>query len=264
MLRKQRIAAGLTAAELARAIGMSASKVSRFESGESGIYLDDLEKLLDFYRLSKKRRVELMDIARHAEERGWLRIRNANLPADSQAWTDFEDEASGILDYEPFGLPGLLQTPEYARTIIEATGGELLDGEVDALVANRTVRQGLLTRKDPVRLHAIIEESVLARRFGEDGAWERQIRHLIDSTSRPNVTLQVLGSDVGLHPGLNGPFIVLVYDAEPSLVWLENRISSLVLDEDEQIDVFTGIWDELAKLAMTPARSVERLGELLD
>ncbi|WP_344925273.1 Scr1 family TA system antitoxin-like transcriptional regulator [Saccharopolyspora gregorii] len=126
VLRKQRIAAGLSAAELARSVGMSGSKISRFENCESGIYLDDLEKLIDFYGMSKKRRVELLDIARHAEERGWLRLRSGEFPADWQTWVDFEDEATALRSYEPLIIPGLLQTAEYARSIIRATGGALV------------------------------------------------------------------------------------------------------------------------------------------
>ncbi|MEV5537659.1 helix-turn-helix transcriptional regulator [Saccharopolyspora shandongensis] len=262
MLRKQRIAAGLTAAELARATGMSASKVSRFESGESGIYLDDLEKLLDFYRLSKKRRVELLDIARHAEERGWLRLSNANLPEDWQTWVDFEDEANALLNYEPLVVPGLLQTPEYTRAIIDATG-QLSPREVDSLVSARMARQGLLDKEEPVRLHAIIEETALTRPVGPDGALERQLRHLVDAASRPHITIQVMSHDVGLHPGLNGPFAILEYGSEASLVLLEHKTVNLFMDEEDQLAVFSSAWDELAGKAREPDDSIKFLQALM-
>lgn len=72
---------------------MSGSKISRMETCDLGIYLDDLEKLLDYLKVSRKQRVYLLDLARHAEQRGLLRVSNANLPEDWQTWTDFEDEA---------------------------------------------------------------------------------------------------------------------------------------------------------------------------
>ncbi|MCI2419244.1 helix-turn-helix transcriptional regulator [Saccharopolyspora sp. K220] len=262
LLRRQRLAEGLTAADLARAVGMSASKISRFESSESGIYLDDLEKLLDFYRLSKKRRVELLDIARHAEQRGWLRLSNTNLPEDWQTWTDFEDEASALLNYEPLALPGLLQTPEYTRAIIEATG-QLSAREVDSLVSARMARQGLLSKEQPLVLHAIVEESALTRPIGPEGALERQLRYLVDAAARPNITIQVMSHDAGLHAGLNGPFVILEYDSEASLVLVEHKTVNLFMDEDAQLAVYASAWDELVRKAKEPSDSIKFLQTLV-
>jgi hypothetical protein len=254
---------GLSTNEAAKAVGMSGSKISRVETAEIGIYQDDLEKLLDLYRVPKKRRVELLDIARNAEQRGWLRMRSPNLPTDWQTWSDFEDEATTLLHYDPLALPGLLQTPEYARAVIEATGYGLTDRQIDALVASRMSRQGLLTRTDPVRLYTVVEEDVLTRPFGNDGALTRQIRHLIDAVERPDVTIQLLPTDVGLHQGLGGRFIILEYDDEPSLVWLESHLASIFLEEDEQVDAYKLAWENLARLARTPDESLKVMRNLV-
>ncbi|QTR05446.1 helix-turn-helix domain-containing protein, partial [Saccharothrix algeriensis] len=249
ILRKLRSATGLSTDATGEAVGMSGSKISRIETSEIGIYMDDLEKLLDFYGVTKKERVYLLDLARHAEQRGLLRMNNAHLPEDWQAWTDFEDEASTLLNYEPLVIPGLLQTAEYARALIRATGHALSEEEVDALVASRRVRQGLLTRSRPVRLHAVIEQGVLDRPFGAPGTNARQMRHLADAAQLPNITVQVLPTTAALHPGLNGPFVILEYDDDPSLVLLENKVASLFLDDDDQIEVFEKTWSTLVGLA---------------
>ncbi len=65
----------------------------------------DLERLLDFYKVARKQRRELLDLARRAEQRGLLRMNNQNLPEDWRTWADFEDEASSLLDYEPLVVP---------------------------------------------------------------------------------------------------------------------------------------------------------------
>jgi hypothetical protein len=184
---------------------------------------------------------------------------NANLPEDWQTWVDFEDEASGLLNYEPLMIPGLLQTPEYARSIIKATGHSLSDGEVDSLVASRMARQGLLNRTQPLRLHAIIEQSVLERPFGDPGALARQHRHLLNAGERPNITIQVVPTKAELHAGLNGPFVILEYDDDPSLVLLENKVTSQFLDEEEQIQVFEAAWIELCDLAYNVDETAEFL-----
>lgn len=241
------------------AVGMSGSKISRIESSDLGVYLDDLEKLLDCYEVARKQRVELLDLARHAEQRGLLRMNNHNLPEDWQTWADFEDEASSLLNYEPLMIPGLLQTPEYARSIIAATGHALTEAQVDSLVASRMARQGVLTRNPPLQLSAIIEQSVLERPFHDPGAHRRQVRHLIDASERPNITVRVVPTDAELHGGLNGPFVILKYDNDPSLVLLENKVASLFIDEDEQIDVFEATWATLRRLAYTVEETLDYL-----
>jgi transcriptional regulator with XRE-family HTH domain len=258
-LRKLRKNTGMTGADVAKALDISGSKISRVETSESGIYLDDIEKLLDFYNVTRALRAELLDLARHAEERGLTRMNNAHLPEEWQAWLDFEDEASRILNYEPFMIPGLLQTPEYSRAIIKATGHGMSNAEVDALVTSRMARQGLLSRTKPLILDVILEESVLERMFGDPAAQRRQIRHLADMAELPNITVRVAPTSAGLHSGLNGPFVILEYDEEASLVLLENKIANIFLDEEEQIQVFEATWADLRQLAYSPDETVEYL-----
>ncbi|MFI9010445.1 helix-turn-helix domain-containing protein [Actinosynnema sp. NPDC053489] len=258
-LRKLRTTAGFSIEAVAEAVGMSGSKISRIETSELGVYLDDLEKLLDCYRVGRGQRVELLDLARHAGQRGLLRMNNQKLPGDWQTWADFEDEAGSLLNYEPLVVPGLLQTPEYARALIRATGHALTDPQVDSLVASRMSRQGLLSRSVPLKLSVIIEQSVFERPFHDPGAQRRQIRHLIDAGERPNVTVRVIPTDAELHAGLSGPFVILEYDDDPSLVLLENKVSSLFIDEDEQIEVFEATWAALRRLAYTEEETLDYL-----
>jgi transcriptional regulator with XRE-family HTH domain len=263
-LRRLRQKAGLNGESLARALDFSPSKISRLENGESGIYLADLEKLLDFYRVTKRKRTELLDLARHAHERNWLRMANPALPGDWQTWADFEAEANGLLNYEPLMIPGLLQTPEYARAIIRGTGLRLTDHQVEARVADRMSRQSTLSRGQPMRLHAIIGESALTLPFGDRGDQERQVRHLMGLVGKANVTIQVLPANAGPHAGLNGPFVLLQYDDEASLVLLENRVSSMFLDEEEHLATYETAWAGLAKLALNETRSLTFLRTFAD
>jgi len=258
LLRKLRIAAELSNSEVAKATGMSSSTISRVEAAESGIYLDNLEKLLDLYQVSGPRRVQLLDIARHAEERGWLRMYSDDtLPEDWQAWTDFEADASAIFNYQPLIIPGLLQTPEYARAIIQGTNSNLSEAEIDRFVNSRMMRQARLSHPHPVKLHAMIEGSVFARHFGDSAAWVRQLRHLADSAARPNILVQVVSAEAGLHSALNGSFVILEYKDKTKLVHIEGKVSNLFLDEDEQIQAYEQTWAELQKRACNPEESVK-------
>lgn len=263
LLRKLRIAAGLSNAEVVKATGMSSSTISRIETAESGIYLDNLEKLLDLYQVSGPRRVQIFDIARHAEQRGWLQTHSdATLPGDSQTWTDLEADAIAVLNYEPLLIPGLLQTPEYARAIIRSTTSNLSGAEIDKLVTSRMARQALLSRTHPFKLHAMIEESALRRPFGNADAWMRQLRHLIDSAAHPNILIQVVPTDAGLHAALNGSFVILDYGDDTMLVHLEGKTTNLFLDDDEQIEVYTQTWAELENLACDSEKSVNLISAI--
>lgn len=73
------------------------------------------------------------------------------------------------------------------------------------------------------------------------------------------MTLMASSTWRGLHPGLNGPFVILGYDAEPSLVLVENKVSSLFLDEGEHIEAYTDAWSILRELALDPQASTEFL-----
>jgi hypothetical protein len=257
VLRKLRVAAGLSCVEFGQVVGMSSSKISRVETCDSGIYIDDVEKMLAFYEIGGIRKLEILDLARHAEQRGWLRVQGPNLPDDWQTWVDFESEATALSSYEPLMMPGLLQTAEYARAIIQATGSDFSDDQLDTMVTSRLSRQGLLSRSRPLTLHVIIEEGVLTRPIGDRSALARQLNHLADAAARPNISVRVLPTDAGLHSGLNGPFVIMDYDQEPSLVLLENKVASLFLDEDEQIETYSASWDELVMLSHDDDASIE-------
>lgn len=242
---------------------MSQSKISRMENAEIGCYLDDLVTLFDFYEVPAPRRAELLDWAHRAEERGGFQPTNPVLPADWRAWLDFEDEASAVRTYQPLLIPGLLQTAEYASAVIRATSCGRSDHQIDEMVASRMARQGLLTRTSPVRVDAIIEEDVLFRPFGQAGALYRQLRHLVDAASGPNVMVRLVRRDVELHPGLTGSFVLLDYDDEPSLVLLENRVASQFLDDEAQVAAYVESWSALSEVACPEDESAGLINDLI-
>lgn len=258
-LRRLRKESGVSGVEVAKALGISSSKVSRLETSDCGVYVDDVEKLLDFYRVPLPLRVELLDVARRSQQRGLLRMNGSRLPSDWQVWIDFEEDATVLLNYEPLMIPGLLQTPEYARSIIRETGHELSPVEVDALVASRMARQGLLSQTKPVALDAIVDQSVLERPFGDPAAHRRQIRHLADVADLPNISIRMVPTEAGMHSGMNGPFVIIRYADESNVVFLENKVSSLYLDEEEHIQVYETTWAELGKHACSTSKTADYL-----
>jgi Domain of unknown function (DUF5753) len=182
---------------------------------------------------------------------------DATLPEDWQTWTEFEAGATGIFNYETLLIPGLLQTPEYARAIIRSTTSGLPDAEVDKLTTSRVARQALFNRAHPLKLHAIIEESALSRPVGGADAWIRQLQHLISCASHPNILIQVAPTNAGSHSGLNGPFVILDYGDDTKLIHLENKTVNLFLDQEREIEEYMQTWTQLQELAHNAAESVK-------
>ncbi len=261
-LRRLRARSGHSCKTVGEALGISASKISRIETNRIGLQSDEVAALLGFYQVAKPLREELLDLVRRAAEPGWWQVQGSRLPELWQELIDFERSATAITNYEPLLIPGLLQTADYAGVLISAANPGLSDDEVEALVAARAARQTLLGRPRPPRLHALLEEGVLRRVVGDPGLMRRQVRHLEDAATRSNVTVQVVPTAAGAHPGLEGPFVILEFDGDPTIVHLETRRGSAFLDEDEDIAETTIALQHLQRIALSPDDSLDLLVEI--
>jgi len=262
-LRARRINAGLNVGDVAKATGMDASKITRVEKMNGGIYRDQFEKLLDLYNVIGSDRDDMLNDFHDAEKRAWLRLRSdRTLPENWQAWAELEADATSANNYEASTIPGLLQTAEYARLVIQGAAPSLSDSEVDRLVASRMARQIRLSQARPLKLHAIIDERVLMRLFGDADVQARQLRHLVESALRPNVVIQILPIKTGPHSALYGPFVILEYADKTKLVHIELASLTLFLDEDNHIAIYTRSWDELTKRSHDPDESIKLISTL--
>jgi hypothetical protein len=244
------------------ALGISASKISRIETGRIGLQADEVAALLGFYQVAKPLREELLELVRRAAEPGWWQVQGSRLPELWQELIDFERSATAITNYEPLVVPGLLQTADYAGALFHAADPALSDDEVETLVAARAARQALLGRAHPPRLLVLLEEGVLRRVVGDAGLMRRQVRHLEDAVTRPNVTVQVVPTSAGAHPGLEGPFVILEFDGDPTLVHLETRRGSAFLEEDDDIAATMLALQHLQQIALSPEDTLDLLAEI--
>ena len=261
-LRRLRARSKLSCATVGAALGISASKISRIETNRIGLQVDEVAALLGFYQVAKPLREELLELVRRAAEPGWWQVQGSRLPELWQELNDFERAATVITNYEPLLIPGLLQTADYATALIAAANPALSEDEVESRVALRTTRQALLGRPRPPRLLALIEEGVLRRVVGDTGLMRRQLRHLEDAATRTTVTVQVVPTAAGAHAGLGGPFAVLEFDRNPTLVYLENRRGSVILEDDASIAETTIALRNLQQIALSPEDSLALLVEL--
>lgn len=260
-LRHLREALGLSGAEVAKALDMSPSKISRIETGARGLRVDDVAALLGHYQVPEHKRMQLLDQVRKSAERGWWESQGLGLPELWQALINFESRATRIQNYQAIVVPGLLQTAEYAEAIIQSVNKALTKAELTNLVASRMARQAVLGRQD-LQLLAVIDEGALRRPITQSGVMRRQLRHLVDSGERPNVTLRVVPLRAGPHAGLQGPFACLDFAEEPSLAYIENHHFGMFLDEKEDVAAYRVALGNILNAALEPAESAELITTL--
>ncbi|WP_440901240.1 helix-turn-helix domain-containing protein [Actinosynnema sp.] len=251
-LRALRVARGLSCAEVAQAIGVSESKISRMETGKRGLQAFDVATILGFLQAPLKLREELMALVSAGEGRNWHTI-HGKLPGHWRDLIEFEGQASALYNYETLLVPGLAQTSDYARAIMRGSAVRLSEAEVDALVATRLGRQAVIGK---AQVHLIIDEAVLHRPLGDPQMMRAQLHHLVALANRARTQVRVVPLDSPTHTGLDGPFMRLEFPDQPSLIYVETRFTSSFLEEEEHLLSAKLAWRQLCSLALAPEESV--------
>ncbi|WP_378742409.1 helix-turn-helix domain-containing protein [Nocardia brasiliensis] len=259
-LRRLREAKGITREAAGDAIRGSHAKISRLELGRTGFKERDIRDLLTLYGVDEaEERERFLDLARQANEPGWWHRYSDLLPQWFGTYLGLEQAASKIRTYEAHLVPGLLQTPEYARAVV-ALGYE--DADTDRRVQVRQRRQEILHRSDPPIVWAVIDEAALHRPVGGPRVHREQMEHLMRLAKLPNVTVQVLPYSAGEHAAAGSSFSILRF-AEPELpdiVYLEHLTSALYLDRRQDLALYLSVMDRLSVQAERPEKSIEILG----
>ncbi|MGW5673259.1 helix-turn-helix domain-containing protein, partial [Micromonospora sp. NPDC003776] len=267
-LRRLRHREALTLEQVCARLGWaSTSKLSRIELGQSRPDLADVLDLLDVYEVPPERRTELIVIARDAATgRGWSKALG-EMGERQRAYAELEAGAARIVEYQPAVVPGLLQTPAYAR--LRVTAGSLLcDGvDVEADVRARAVRQEVLRRPDPPRYTALLDERVCDPGSTPDDVWRDQLRHLLALAEHPHVTVRLLPRDAAPHGGVH-PLAAFAYyahpdPADPRTVLVETLTADLRLVAEADIARYERLIDWLAAAALSAAETVALLGRRL-
>jgi hypothetical protein len=120
------------------------------------------------------------------------------LAAWSREWARLERTAVSLCTYECRLVPGLLQSEEYAWAVFGGTIPVVTDERLETLLAARAERQRMLVERPTTLFSFIVEEHVFRRRFGDAEAMRRMLDHVLELTSRRNVTLQVVPLDPAL------------------------------------------------------------------
>jgi hypothetical protein len=264
-LRRLREAAGISRADAGYTIRASESKISRMELGRVSFKERDVVDLLTLYGLDDEaERRDLIALAREANLPSWWHNYSDVMPSWFQVYVGLEGAASLIRTYEVQFVPGLLQTADYARAVTRRGQPSLAEEDVERRVGLRLSRQRVLSRSEPARLWAVIDEAVLRRPIGGTQVLRDQLEHLVLKSKEPNITLQVLPFRVGGHAE-TGAFTLLRFP-EPDLsdiVYVEQLTSALYLDKPEDVDRYLEAMDRLSVDSEPPEHTASILETIL-
>ena len=256
-LRTAREARQLTQADVADSLEWSVSKVNRIENGEVTISATDLRALMALLEVTDRETVELFtSYARTARSRGWWdgpEFRAHITPAMRQL-IQYEAEATGIRCFQPTLVPGLLQTPEYARAI--------LDFWVELPEETRTARQvvraerrsRLFDRPDHPPFLLLLDESVIQRQVGGSGVLAEQLRLLVTMIKEGSLIARIIPLIRGASLGPSGGFTVLDLEGDESaILYREVGLGDDTFrDDKETVGQYRRVFERMWDAALTP------------
>ena len=267
-LKKARQVSGLTQDQVAGEMDWSLSKIIRIESASSGISANDLKALLQLYGVKDPGQVDsLVALARAARERSWWSAYRDVAPQPLLQLTEYESAAQVIRQFETMFIPGILQTEDYARAVIDNYYEEgLSSNQLRALVELRTRRQDVIDVENPPSFHFILDEAAIHRLVVGSSVMRRQLRRLIEVADKPNITLEFIPFSAGLHLGMKGPFEIIEF-ADPSesdIVYLESPRGDIFSADPEETLRYREVFEELGRSSLHPRDSVARLAAIAD
>jgi transcriptional regulator with XRE-family HTH domain len=251
-LRMHRETAGASIREAAVEIGVQPGTMSKIEGGRQAIRVQYVKLLAAMYEVPADARADLLGAAEEANQPGWWVSYSRWVPDWFRLFLAYESEASDLRSYESELVPGLLQTPDYARATVLATRPDSSPADLDRQVELRRARQERMTTDDAPTMHVVLNEAVLRRLVGGPRVMRAQLEHVADLSEHPDVTVQLLPFAAGAHPAMTAPFLLLGFAPEPRMncVYLENGRGALYLEKEQDLQRYEAMFAQLTGMAL--------------
>ncbi|NKY52362.1 helix-turn-helix domain-containing protein [Nocardia vermiculata] len=271
-LREYRQGSNMTIVQAADLMQWSESTLQRLETGNAEkIRWRDVKDLCELYSVPGETSEALIGLARQSHVKSWFHEYGDLIPETFNLYVGMESSAHKLTTVQPVVLPGLLQTPDYARTLTRSVFPDDTNDELDGRIRFRTRRQAILTRKTrPVVLEAVIHETAIRRVVGSPEIMAKQLRHLADISTMTNVTVRTLPFSAGLPLGDPvGPFVILEFGKdkndrplEPTVVYVENFLGDLYLEKKAAVDRYHRAYDGIQRMTLDDVASRKLLRQV--
>ncbi|MGQ0840236.1 MAG: helix-turn-helix domain-containing protein [Actinokineospora sp.] len=260
--------AGKNHTQAGERLGMSRVGFTHLVSGRNLPSRPALEILMGFFGRPDRvpMMLELLTVAKlKPDQQSTVHqdIESSSSMNDFELAVGLEAVAGGIEVFDPMIVNGLLQTEAYARELIAYHASSTLGVDVEVSVALRMRRQSAITREaNPAELWWVAEEQALRRPVGDTAVTTGQLDHLLKMTSLPNVNVQIIPRDVGVHPALKGAFFLLRFEDDWRVAYEETRRSAYYYDAPDAVKDYEKVMNHLRHLALNPKRSRALIAKL--
>lgn len=264
-LRRLREEAGYTAIEACEPLKAQGPKLSKIENGKQGATPEEVRILCEFYRASAEERGYLIGLAESRPKRRRRAGRRDTVPDWFRRFIALEWDATEIKGYQIDMVLGLLQTEDYARSMIRAWEPEADDRLIEKQVETRMKRQEVLRRtgRPSLRLDVVISEAALRRVQGSPQIMRAQLKHLVKLSKRPNITIRVLPFDVPNRISVASAFeLFRLVEQNISSVYLEDLFGATYLKEPEEYTQYSTVYGRLRDAALSPEASREYIDKM--
>jgi len=250
-LRRLRNGAGLHLDQVALRLHCSTSKISRLETGKGIPKPADVRELIKIYDVAADtERDMLMRLVRESRTEGWWASYTDGV-APERFFLDapgryavLETDAVALWSFDIGALHGLLQIPDYTRAVLSAQLPHHSTQAIEQLVELRLRRQERLRGPSPLRLTAVLDESVLFRVVGAPDVMTAQMRHLLDLMELPHIVVRVLPFTAGLLRAHLDHFMLLEIpdDLGSDLVYIEGHAGETFLEAEHDVALYRDVF----------------------
>ena len=256
-MRELRQRSGMSTRAVAERLGVSRMAVHRTESGKRTVPAEEVIAMCALYGVTGRDRERLVERATRGDnDASWLAAGSA-FNDQFRSFVALEKQACRFTHVSMLIVPGLLQTPDYIRALVNST-----DRDTGQVLETRLARQQQLTEPDAPNFRFLIDELALRRRMGGREVMDAQLARLIQLSAYPNISVRVIPADVGPHAGIGGSFIVLDLPQGPSHVYVESIEMGVILSRQDELEQFIDATNELSDCVLSEGRSVALIDEI--
>lgn len=263
-LARYRADARLSMAKAATLAGVNKPKIANLELGRQMPTVDDITSLLTVYGAEQRSITRLSALAARADEANWWMRWTAAVPSWFTVFAGLERLADREFVYEPNLIPGLLQTPEYASAVTSESLLVRADQVRDVVEFREARTAHLADQERPMTLHCVLTTWALEMAVGTPEIREAQLAHLVKLATLPNVTIQVLRPQDGVHAvHATGSFHILDLDAVCQLAYIEMLDDAVYLTDRTRLHTYQVGADDLQRVALSPSRSLDAISQIM-
>jgi len=228
-------------------------------AADRGIRGRELRELLAGYGIDEQMQTTLAEMADSRGRNGWIGTYADVLPGACQDYLLLESGASRLSAYEAQRIPALLQTPDYARALAEASPGLAGEDAQDRVVEATLARQKAIFGERKPDVHLIIGEAALHQEVGGPAVMHGQLGLLAGISGDSGlITVQILPFSSGAHAAAGlGSLTILQFPHAPGLgvVYLDGARGGVCLETQADLAAYVRTFEQLRAFALSPAQS---------